>query len=112
MVHAGHLAPFRFTRRPLGELDIKIQIAFCGICHTDLHQIRNDWRNSTFPMVPGCALTACSLSVAKLQMKSCCDMHQCIIFMQGKTHCVTRMRAPSQTHINVFLLPHSKVCST
>lgn len=55
--YAGHLAPFRFTRRPLGELDIRIQIAYCGICHTDLHQIRNDWRNSTFPMVPGCALT-------------------------------------------------------
>ncbi|KAK9836284.1 hypothetical protein WJX81_001895 [Elliptochloris bilobata] len=49
----GHLAPFRFTRRPVGELDIKIKITHCGICHSDLHQIRNDWKNSTFPMVPG-----------------------------------------------------------
>ena len=54
---AGHLAPFRFTRRPVGDLDIKIKIAYCGICHTDLHQMRNDWKNSTYPMVPGCALS-------------------------------------------------------
>ena len=53
--NAGHLAPFRFTRRPVGDLDIKIKIAYCGICHTDLHQMRNDWKNSAYPMVPGCA---------------------------------------------------------
>lgn len=55
--NAGHLAPFRFTRRPVGDLDIKIKIAYCGICHTDLHQMRNDWKNSLYPMVPGCALS-------------------------------------------------------
>ena len=55
--NAGHLAPFRFTRRPVGDLDIKIMIAYCGICHTDLHQMHNDWKNSTYPMVPGCAPT-------------------------------------------------------
>jgi D-arabinose 1-dehydrogenase-like Zn-dependent alcohol dehydrogenase len=50
---AGHLAPFRFTRRPVGENDVKIEVAYCGICHSDLHQIHNDWKNSIFPMVPG-----------------------------------------------------------
>ncbi len=50
---AGHLTPFRFTRRPVGENDVKIKVAYCGICHSDLHQIHNDWKNSTFPMVPG-----------------------------------------------------------
>ena len=42
-------------RRPVGEHDIKIQIAHCGICHSDLHQIHNDWKNSIYPMVPGYA---------------------------------------------------------
>ena len=53
-MYAGHLVPYRFTRRQVGEQDIKIKVAYCGICHSDLHQIRNDWKNSTFPMVPGC----------------------------------------------------------
>lgn len=56
LVRAGHLAPFRFTRRQVGELDIKIKIAYCGICHSDLHQLHNDWRNTKFPLVPGCVI--------------------------------------------------------
>ncbi len=47
------LAPFRFTRRSPGPHDIEIEILYCGICHSDLHQARNDWRNSLYPMVPG-----------------------------------------------------------
>ncbi|MGP8233681.1 MAG: NAD(P)-dependent alcohol dehydrogenase [Methylovirgula sp.] len=47
------LAPFSFTRRSPGPHDIEIEILYCGICHSDLHQARNDWRNSLYPMVPG-----------------------------------------------------------
>ena len=47
------LAPFRFTRRSPGPHDIEIEILYCGICHSDLHQARNDWHNSLYPMVPG-----------------------------------------------------------
>jgi len=47
------LAPFRFTRRRPGPHDVEIEILYCGICHSDLHQARNDWRNSLYPMVPG-----------------------------------------------------------
>ncbi len=50
---SGHLEPWAFDRRPLGEEDISIQIAYAGICHSDLHQIKNEWGNSKFPMVPG-----------------------------------------------------------
>ncbi|CAL5224213.1 g6859 [Coccomyxa viridis] len=50
---SGHLAPWAFDRRPVGEEDISIQIAYAGICHSDLHQIKNEWGNSKFPMVPG-----------------------------------------------------------
>ncbi|MBI3550999.1 MAG: NAD(P)-dependent alcohol dehydrogenase [Elusimicrobia bacterium] len=47
------LAPFKFTRREPGENDIRIDITHCGICHTDIHQTRNEWGFSTYPMVPG-----------------------------------------------------------
>jgi uncharacterized zinc-type alcohol dehydrogenase-like protein len=47
------LAPFTITRRePLPE-DVVIEILFCGVCHSDLHQVRNEWQNTTFPCVPG-----------------------------------------------------------
>ena len=57
-------------RRPVGENDIKIQIAYCGICHSDLHQIHNDWKNSSYPMVPGCA--PCVVAGANLHCKGFC----------------------------------------
>ncbi len=49
-------APFEQTtieRRTLGERDVSIEIAFCGICHSDVHQVRDEWGGSIFPMVPG-----------------------------------------------------------
>jgi alcohol dehydrogenase (NADP+) len=45
--------PFDFERRELGAGDVLIEILYCGICHSDIHQARNEWRNSTYPMVPG-----------------------------------------------------------
>ncbi|KAL4856222.1 putative cinnamyl alcohol dehydrogenase 2 [Chlorella vulgaris] len=50
---SGHLAPFRFDRKPVGPTDIRIQITHCGMCHSDLHQIKGEWGNSKWPMVPG-----------------------------------------------------------
>ena len=47
------LGPFQLSRREPGPRDVVIDIQFCGVCHSDLHQVRNEWRNSTFPMVPG-----------------------------------------------------------
>ncbi len=47
------LAPFSFDRRDPGSHDVQIDILYCGVCHSDLHQARNDWSNSSFPMVPG-----------------------------------------------------------
>ena len=45
--------PFAFERRALGPQDVLIEILFCGICHTDIHQARNEWGGSKYPMVPG-----------------------------------------------------------
>jgi uncharacterized zinc-type alcohol dehydrogenase-like protein len=47
------LAPYAFERREPREHDIVIDIQYCGICHTDIHQVRNEWGASTFPMIPG-----------------------------------------------------------
>ena len=48
------LAPFSFQRRDPGPHDIVIEIQYCGVCHSDLHQVRDEWGGgSIFPMVPG-----------------------------------------------------------
>ncbi|ACP26484.1 NADP-dependent alcohol dehydrogenase C [Sinorhizobium fredii NGR234] len=47
------LAPFTFERREPHDDDVVIDIQYCGVCHSDIHQARNEWGNSTFPMVPG-----------------------------------------------------------
>lgn len=47
------LAPYSFDRRaPRGD-DVSIEILYCGVCHTDIHQSRNEWGISTYPLVPG-----------------------------------------------------------
>ena len=38
------LSPFAFQRRQPGAQDVQIEILFCGVCHSDLHQVRNEWR--------------------------------------------------------------------
>lgn len=50
---ATPVAPFHFERRDPGPHDVQIQILYCGVCHSDIHQVRNEWGNSIYPMVPG-----------------------------------------------------------
>lgn len=47
------LGPFAFARREPGPTDVQIEIAYCGVCHSDLHQVREEWGRAIFPMVPG-----------------------------------------------------------
>jgi uncharacterized zinc-type alcohol dehydrogenase-like protein len=47
------LEPFGFERREPGPHDVLIEIQYCGVCHSDIHQARNEWENSIYPMVPG-----------------------------------------------------------
>jgi alcohol dehydrogenase (NADP+) len=47
------LAPFNFQRRDVGKHDVQIEILYCGVCHSDLHTVRNEWQNTTYPCVPG-----------------------------------------------------------
>lgn len=47
------LAPWNFERREPGPDDVQIEILYCGVCHTDIHQVRNEWGRSIYPIVPG-----------------------------------------------------------
>ncbi len=47
------LRPFSFERRDPGPRDVRIDIQYCGVCHSDLHQARNEWQNTLYPCVPG-----------------------------------------------------------
>lgn len=49
----AHLTPMNFERRALRADDVAIDIAYCGVCHSDAHQVDNDWKNTVFPCVPG-----------------------------------------------------------
>ncbi|HTP27970.1 MAG TPA: NAD(P)-dependent alcohol dehydrogenase, partial [Anaeromyxobacteraceae bacterium] len=47
------LGPFEISRRDVGNHDVQIAIAYCGVCHSDIHQVRDEWSGALFPMVPG-----------------------------------------------------------
>jgi uncharacterized zinc-type alcohol dehydrogenase-like protein len=49
----GKLQPYTFERRAPREDDVSIDIKFCGVCHSDIHQARDEWGGAIFPMVPG-----------------------------------------------------------
>ncbi|MDE1727906.1 MAG: NAD(P)-dependent alcohol dehydrogenase [Thaumarchaeota archaeon] len=51
------LVPYSFERREIGDNDVLVEIQYCGICHTDIHQVGDEWGGSTFPMVPGHEIT-------------------------------------------------------
>lgn len=47
------LVPHEYPLAPLGPMDVEIAVSQCGVCHSDLHLIDDDWRTSTYPLVPG-----------------------------------------------------------
>ncbi|CAA0822275.1 Probable cinnamyl alcohol dehydrogenase 9 [Striga hermonthica] len=50
---SGILSPLEFTRRTTGDHDVQFQVLYCGVCHSDLHLIKNDWGFAKYPMIPG-----------------------------------------------------------
>lgn len=49
----GNFRPFEFSRHPVGGNDILIEIMYSGVCHSDIHHAYQDWREETYPLVPG-----------------------------------------------------------
>ncbi|MDP6044784.1 MAG: alcohol dehydrogenase catalytic domain-containing protein, partial [Phycisphaerae bacterium] len=91
MESAKALEPFEYEPKELGPKDIEIAITHCGVCHTDVHLIDNDWGISSYPLVPGHEIvgtvSALGSDVAGLeigqrvgvggQAGSCCDCEYC-----------------------------------
>lgn len=53
MEAGADLVPYQFERREVGPGDVKIEISHSGVCHSDIHLVRGDWGEQTFPVVPG-----------------------------------------------------------
>lgn len=51
--NSGILSPFNFSRRENGDDDVTLKILYCGVCHSDLHTLRNEWGFTFYPVVPG-----------------------------------------------------------
>lgn len=86
------LEPFSFDRRDLRADDVHLQILFCGVCHSDIHQARNEWGGgSIYPMVPGHEIVGKVVSVGPnvkkfkagdtvgvgVMIDSCCSCKNC-----------------------------------
>ena len=99
------LGPFSFERRELKEHDVHIDIKFCGICHSDVHQARDEWGGGIFPMVPGHEIagivTAVGSGVTRYKVgdhvgvgcfvDSCRPCHECV---EGdNNYCLVGMNA-------------------
>ncbi|KAL3625110.1 8-hydroxygeraniol dehydrogenase [Castilleja foliolosa] len=50
---SGVFSPFKFSRRATGEHDVQFKVLYCGICHSDLHMVKNEWGMTQYPIVPG-----------------------------------------------------------
>ncbi len=59
------LAPHTIQRRAATDDDVAIEILYCGVCHSDLHQVRNEWKNSIYPVVPGHEIVGRVIRVGK-----------------------------------------------
>ena len=61
----GPLVPHEITRRAVGDDDVHVKIAYAGVCHSDIHMVREEWGPSIFPMVPGHEITGFVVAVGK-----------------------------------------------
>ncbi len=85
------LTPFTFERREPNDDDVAISVKYCGVCHSDIHQARNEWGFSKYPMVPGHEVagivTAVGSKVTKFKVG---DRVGVGCFVDSCTTCATR----------------------
>lgn len=62
---SGKLSPWSFDRRPVGDNDVMIDVKYCGICHSDIHQMRGHWTPQHYPQVPGHEIAGIVSAVGK-----------------------------------------------
>ena len=61
----GPFKPYEFERHAVGDNDILIKIMYAGICHSDIHHVRSEWRNEKYPMVPGHEIVGQVIQIGK-----------------------------------------------
>ena len=61
----GILKPYDFDRREVGVDDVQIEILYCGVCHSDIHTVRSEWKPETYPLVPGHELAGIVIKVGE-----------------------------------------------
>jgi uncharacterized zinc-type alcohol dehydrogenase-like protein len=85
------LTPLTFERRAPREDDVSIDIKFCGVCHSDIHQARDEWGGATFPMVPGHEVAGVVSAVGSKVTKFKVGDHVGVgCFVDSCTQCATR----------------------
>ena len=65
----GILSPWHFERRAVGDHDVQIEILYCGVCHSDIHTVRSEWRPEKYPLVPGHEIAGRIIKVGKYVTK-------------------------------------------
>jgi uncharacterized zinc-type alcohol dehydrogenase-like protein len=106
------LVPFEYEPTPLGAADVEVEISHCGICHSDLHLIDDDWSRSIYPLVPGheivgtvvdtgkdCALAAGQRVGIGWQRSSCHECEQC---RAGRENLCARQESTCVGHMGGF----------
>jgi|HubBroStandDraft_4_1064222.scaffolds.fasta_scaffold07668_4 uncharacterized zinc-type alcohol dehydrogenase-like protein len=106
------LIAYAYEPAPLGASDVEIEISHCGVCHSDLHLIDNDWASSTYPLVPGHEIVGTVAAVgsgARLvpgqrvgvgwQRSSC---HDCDLCRAGHENLCVRQEATCVGHMGGF----------
>ncbi len=61
----GQFQPYDFTRHPVGEHDVLVEILYAGICHSDIHTVRGEWGEREYPIVPGHEIAGEVIAVGK-----------------------------------------------
>jgi uncharacterized zinc-type alcohol dehydrogenase-like protein len=85
------LTPFTFERRDPKEDDVVIEIKYAGICHSDIHTVRNEWKNAVFPIVPGHEIAGVVKSVGSAVTKFKVGDHVGVgCFVDSCVGCATR----------------------
>jgi uncharacterized zinc-type alcohol dehydrogenase-like protein len=82
------LGPFTLDRRDVGAHDVQIEILYCGVCHSDIHQVRNEWGGSIYPMVPGHEIVGRIVAVgAEVKKFKAGDLAGIGCFVDSCRHC-------------------------
>ena len=99
-VAKGKLQPYTFERRTPSEDDVSIDIKFCGVCHSDIHQVRDEWGGAIFPMVPGHEVAGIVSAVGSKVSKFKVGDHVGVgCFVDSCTTCATRNVEIGRAHV-------------